>query len=88
MKVAIESTEGTWTQNKPIIDTSKGGIRRSMVSNLPYFHVWFEPNKGIGHVIEDHSKWPEYFGRVSKGNDWEDIGAASNSETVSCRWHA
>lgn len=64
-KVAIEAAESSWTHNRPIIDTSKpGGIRATMVKNLPYFHVWFEPNKGMGHVIEDHSKWPEYFGRV------------------------
>ena len=34
-----------------------------MVKNLPYFHVWFDPNRGFGHVIEDSQKWKEWFGR-------------------------
>ena len=35
-----------------------------MVSNLPYFHVWFDVNGGLGHIIEEPKEWPQYFGRV------------------------
>ena len=34
-----------------------------MVKHLPYFHVWFDPNNGYGHVIEDGANWQEWFGR-------------------------
>ena len=33
-----------------------------MVKNLPYFHVWFDPNRGYGHIIEESSDWPAWFG--------------------------
>ncbi|KAJ3070879.1 hypothetical protein HDU98_006112 [Podochytrium sp. JEL0797] len=62
-KEAIEASEEEWSQHRKLIDTSKNGFRRSMVKNLPYFHVWFEPNKGYGHVIEDSQEWPDWFGR-------------------------
>ncbi|KAJ3134678.1 hypothetical protein HK100_003441 [Physocladia obscura] len=62
-KEAINASEEEWSQHKKVIDTSKNGFRRSLVKNMPYFHVWFEPNKGIGHVIEDSQEWPEWFGR-------------------------
>jgi hypothetical protein len=39
-----------------------------MVKNLPYFHVWFDPNKGYGHVIEDNQSWEEWFGRQVVGS--------------------
>lgn len=54
--------EGEWTQHKPIIDTDRG-FRKSMVQNLPYFHIWFNPNQGYGHVIEDTKEWPTWFGK-------------------------
>lgn len=54
--------EGEWTQHKPIINTDRG-FRKSMVKNLPYFHVWFDPNHGFGHVIEDSREWPTWFGK-------------------------
>ncbi|KAI8827784.1 CwfJ C-terminus 2-domain-containing protein-like protein [Chytriomyces cf. hyalinus JEL632] len=62
-KEAMMASEEEWSQHKKMIDTSKNGFRRSMVKNLPYFHVWFEPNKGCGHVIEDSHEWPDWFGR-------------------------
>ena len=39
-----------------------------MVKNLPYFHVWFDPNRGYGHVIEDSHSWKEWFGREIVGS--------------------
>ncbi|KAJ3024905.1 UNVERIFIED_CONTAM: hypothetical protein HDU68_007665 [Siphonaria sp. JEL0065] len=68
---AIEASEEEWSQHKKVIDTAKNGFRRSMVKNLPYFHVWFEPNKGYGHVIEDSQEWPDWFGREVLGSMME-----------------
>ncbi|KAJ3081426.1 hypothetical protein HK102_002350 [Quaeritorhiza haematococci] len=63
-KEAILNADEEWSQHKKIIDTSRqGGIRRSMVKNLPYFHIWFDPNRGYGHVIEDEESWPSWFGK-------------------------
>jgi len=60
---AIKGSEGEWSQHKKLIDTSKRGFRRSMVKNLPYFHVWFSPNEGYGHVIEEEKEFPGWFGK-------------------------
>ena len=60
---AINAADEEWTQHKKLIDTSRHGFRKSMVPELPYFHVWFEPNAGYGHVIEDAGQWEEWFGR-------------------------
>ena len=59
---AIYQFSEEWSQHKKIIDTSKNGIRRSLVKNLPYVHVWFGLQNSIGHVIEDEEKFPRYFG--------------------------
>ena len=26
---------------------------------MPYFHVWFELDGGIGHVVEEPDRWPK-----------------------------
>ncbi|OAP54397.1 hypothetical protein AYL99_11498 [Fonsecaea erecta] len=66
-KEAFLSTEDEWSQHKKIIDTlakaKSGGLgklafRRSLVKEMPYFHVWFELDGGIGHVVEDQERWP------------------------------
>ncbi|EXJ71532.1 uncharacterized protein A1O5_05340 [Cladophialophora psammophila CBS 110553] len=66
-KEAFLSTEDEWSQHKKIIDTlakaKSGGLgklafRRSLVKEMPYFHVWFELDGGIGHVVEDQEQWP------------------------------
>lgn len=62
-KDALLNADEEWSTHRKIIDTSKGGIRRTMVKNLPFFHVWFDPNRGYGHVIEDSSAWKEWFGK-------------------------
>lgn len=53
-------SETEWSQHKKLIDFSerKGGFRRSMVPNLPYFMVQFDykGEKGYGHVIEGTSE--------------------------------
>ncbi|KAJ3352765.1 hypothetical protein GGF32_003575 [Allomyces javanicus] len=62
---ALQSAEveaDEWTQHAAIIDTrlkpasNTGGFRRSMVPNLPYFHVWFDLDGGYGHVIEERAR--------------------------------
>lgn len=67
-KEAILSADEEWTQHKKLIDTyakaTTGGLgkqafRRSMVSELPYFHVWFSLDGGLGHVVEDSNRWPK-----------------------------
>lgn len=65
-KEAILSADSEWTQHRKIIDTlakSKQGLgraafRRTLVKEMPYFHVWFEIDGGMGHVVEDEHKWP------------------------------
>ncbi|KAJ2772324.1 Pre-mRNA-splicing factor cwf19 [Coemansia nantahalensis] len=41
----------------------RGGFRNTMSAKLPYFHVWFTPHGGMGHVIEGQSRFPPWFGR-------------------------
>jgi Protein similar to CwfJ C-terminus 2/Protein similar to CwfJ C-terminus 1 len=65
-KEAFLASESEWSQHKKIIDTlkrSRDGLgklafRRSLVKEMPYFHVWFELDGGMGHVVEDPAKWP------------------------------
>lgn len=66
-KEAILAADEQWAQHRPIIDTlararrdglGKSAFRRSLVKEMPYFHVWFELDGGMGHVIEDENKWP------------------------------
>jgi hypothetical protein len=65
---AILSSDEEWSQHKKIIDTLKsakeGGMgrsafRRSFAKEMPYFHVWFDLDGGIGHIIEDEERWPK-----------------------------
>jgi hypothetical protein len=52
-------SETEWSQHKKLIDFStRGGFRRMMVPNLPYFMVQFDykGEKGYGHVIEGTSE--------------------------------
>jgi hypothetical protein len=34
-------------------------FRRSLAKEMPYFHVWFDLDGGLGHVVEDASRWPK-----------------------------
>lgn len=63
---AILSADEEWTQHKKVIDTlkkseevGKNAFRKSMVSELPYFHAWFRLDGGLGHVVEDSRRWPK-----------------------------
>ncbi|KAI8802729.1 CwfJ C-terminus 1-domain-containing protein-like protein [Cladochytrium replicatum] len=63
----ILASEEEWSQHKKLIDTHKNGFRRSLVKQMPYFHVWFNPNGGLGHVIENEESWPAWFGQEVVG---------------------
>ncbi|KAJ1934927.1 Pre-mRNA-splicing factor cwf19, partial [Linderina macrospora] len=41
----------------------RGGFRNTMSAKMPYFHVWFDPKGGLGHVIENAEAFPPWFGR-------------------------
>ncbi|KAL4808283.1 CwfJ C-terminus 1-domain-containing protein-like protein [Aspergillus unguis] len=66
-KEAILSADEEWTQHRKLIDTlakSKQGLgrsafRRSLAKEMPYFHVWFQLDGGLGHVVEDSNRWPK-----------------------------
>ncbi|KAL8929953.1 MAG: hypothetical protein Q9208_001097 [Pyrenodesmia sp. 3 TL-2023] len=66
-KEAIISSDEEWTQHKKLIDTlakAKEGLgklafRRTLAKEMPYFHVWFEIDGGLGHIIEDGNRWPK-----------------------------
>ena len=36
---------------------------------MPYFHVWFELDGGMGHIVEDDRRWPraDLFARETLG---------------------
>lgn len=67
-KEAFLSSDEEWAQHRKIIDTGRasttGGLgraafRRSLAKEMPYFHVWFTLDGGLGHVIEDAGRWPK-----------------------------
>lgn len=61
---AIQESESEWTQHKKLIDTSAKGLRRSIPPHFSYFYVQFGLQQGFAHVIEDHTKFPRFFGQV------------------------
>ncbi|GME60019.1 Cell cycle control protein [Neofusicoccum parvum] len=74
---AILAADEEWTQHKKLIDTAKSAregmgklaFRRSLAKEMPYFHVWFELDGGLGHVVEDANRWPkgDLFARETLG---------------------
>lgn len=63
---AMLSSDEEWSQHAKIIDTSKKAreglgklaFRRSIAKEMPYFHAWFSIDGGLGHIVEDASRWP------------------------------
>jgi hypothetical protein len=63
---AMLSADEEWAQHKKVIDTGKkaregmgrAAFRRSLAREMPYFHVWFDLDGGLGHVVEDPDRWP------------------------------
>ena len=39
--------------------SNKSAFRRSLVKEAPYFHVWFELDGGLGHIVEVANRWPK-----------------------------
>ncbi|KAK3053303.1 Pre-mRNA-splicing factor cwf19 [Extremus antarcticus] len=67
-KEAILAQAEQWSQHKPLIDTlalsqkpgyGRQAVRKALVKEMPYFHVWFSLDGGLGHVVEDERKWPK-----------------------------
>lgn len=66
-KEAILAADEEWTQHKKLLDTlakAKQGLgklafRRTLAKEMPYFHVWFEIDGGLGHIVEDANRWPK-----------------------------
>jgi hypothetical protein len=67
-KEAIMAADEEWAQHKKVIDTlaltqrpgyGKQAFRKAMVKEMPYFHVFFTLDGGMGHVIEDERRWPK-----------------------------
>ncbi|KAF7552069.1 hypothetical protein G7046_g7527 [Stylonectria norvegica] len=64
---AFLSADDEWAQHRKIIDTgaqARGGLgrmafRRSIAKEMPYFHVWFTLDGGLGHVVENAARWPK-----------------------------
>ena len=66
---AFLSSDAEWSQHRPVIDTQKaaesGGMgraafRKSIAKEMPYFHVWFTLDGGLGHIVEDGGgRWPK-----------------------------
>ena len=58
---AILASDEEWTQHKKLIDTLKASkyslgwqaFRKSLAKEMPYFHVWFELDGDMGHIVED-----------------------------------
>ncbi|KAL8770059.1 MAG: hypothetical protein Q9209_004097 [Squamulea sp. 1 TL-2023] len=65
-KEAILTADEEWTQHKKLMDTlakarhglGKLAFRRTLAKEMPYFHVWFEIDGGLGHIVEDSNRWP------------------------------
>ncbi|KAJ5777774.1 hypothetical protein N7520_001020 [Penicillium odoratum] len=65
-KEAILSAESEWSQHRKLIDTlakakqglGRSAFRKTLVKEMPYFHVWFELDGGLGHIVEDENRWP------------------------------
>jgi diadenosine tetraphosphate (Ap4A) HIT family hydrolase len=67
-KEAFLSSDEEWSQHKKVIDTAArardGGLgrmafRRSIAKEMPYFHVWFSLDGGLGHIVENADRWPK-----------------------------
>jgi hypothetical protein len=62
------ASDEEWSQHRKVIDTGrrareeglgKLAFRRSIAKEMPYFHVWFTLDGGLGHIVEDAERWPK-----------------------------
>jgi hypothetical protein len=66
-KEAFLTADDEWSQHKKIIDTGakardgmgRMAFRRSIAKEMPYFHVWFSLDGGLGHIVENSERWPK-----------------------------
>lgn len=66
-KEAFLSSDEEWSQHRKIIDTGakakegmgRSAFRRCIAKEMPYFHVWFTLDGGLGHVVENSDRWPK-----------------------------
>lgn len=66
-KEAFLAADEEWSQHPKVVDTAKraregmgrAAFRRSIAKEAPYFHVWFSLDGGLGHIVEDSSRWPK-----------------------------
>ncbi|KAL7948818.1 hypothetical protein V8C42DRAFT_312413 [Trichoderma barbatum] len=66
-KEAFLSADEEWAQHRKIIDTGakardgmgRSAFRRCIAKEMPYFHVWFTLDGGLGHVVENADRWPK-----------------------------
>ncbi|KAL6863524.1 hypothetical protein J3F83DRAFT_744690 [Trichoderma novae-zelandiae] len=66
-KEAFLSADEEWSQHRKIIDTGakaregmgRSAFRRSIAKEMPYFHVWFTLDGGLGHIVENADRWPK-----------------------------
>ncbi|KAL2264128.1 hypothetical protein VTK26DRAFT_1997 [Humicola hyalothermophila] len=65
---AMLSADEEWAQHRKVIDTGRKArqeglgrmaFRRSLAKEMPYFHVWFDLDGGLAHVVEDADRWPK-----------------------------
>jgi len=109
-KEAFLTTESEWSQHKKVIDTARkaregdgrAAFRRALAKEMPYFHVWFSLDGGLGHVVEEPEKWPkgDLFARevvggmlgvetevLKKQGRWVRGGDRENVEGFRKRWN-
>lgn len=63
---AFLTADEEWSQHRKVIDTGaraaeglgRMAFRRSIAKEMPYFHVWFTLDGGLGHVVENADRWP------------------------------
>lgn len=63
---AFLSSDEEWSQHRKVIDTAarardgmgRMAFRRSIAKEMPYFHVWFSLDGGLGHIVENADQWP------------------------------
>lgn len=60
-KQSLSAAESEWSTHRAIIDTAKGGLRKSIPIGFPYFHVEWARG-GCAHIIEDAEEFGADFG--------------------------
>lgn len=79
---SMETSDEEWSVHRKVINTmqvaaaaagtdaARFAFRSSIAKEAPYFHVWFNINGGLGHIVEDREQWPrgDLFAREILGN--------------------